>query len=213
SVAVIVLIVMLTFVLPRFTGMFQTLGAPLPPTTKIVVAASDLMRNYWYILLIVIAGASVGGWFWLGNPKGRYAMDVAVVRVPVFGKLVRNFATARIARLLGVQLEGHVPLLEALALTRHAAGNALYAELVERAEEAATRGQPISTTFAESNLMPPTICEAMRSGEATGQMATLLLNIADFLDDENELTIKSLTSIIEPLILIVLGVVVGFVAV
>src|SRR5207244_11548217 len=123
-----------------------------------------------------------------------------------------SFATARMARLLGIQVEAKVPLLEALRLTREAASNVLYRDLILSAEQAATQGQSVSSAFAASNLISPTIVEALRSGEQTGQVAPLLISIADFLDEENDVVIRSLTSIIEPLILIVLGVLVGFVA-
>jgi type II secretory pathway component PulF len=212
-VSAIVLVVLLTFVLPRFAEMFVTLDAPLPPTTQFVMALGEAVRSYWWAIGGAVVAVIVGGAMWLKSPAGRAAFDMFVLRVPIFGTIVRNFATARIARLLGVQLEGKVPLLEALALTRQAAGNVVFAGLVEKAEEAATKGQAISASFAESKLMPPTITEAMRSGEATGQMATLLLSIADFLDEENDTTVRSLTTIIEPVILIVMGVCVGFVAV
>ncbi len=212
-VAAAVMSVLLTFVLPRFVSMFETLGTPLPPTTKAVMAVSAVVRGYWWALILGAGAAVAGLSAWLRSPSGRAAFDVAVLRAPVFGSIVKNFATARIARLLGVQLEGKVPLLEALRLTRLAAGNAQFARLVERAEEAATRGQAMSVSFAESRLIPPMITEAIRSGEATGQVHTLLLSIADFLDEENDVTVRSLTSIIEPVILIVMGVAVGFVAV
>jgi type II secretory pathway component PulF len=212
-VAVAVFVVLMTFVLPRFAEMFQTMGAPLPPTTRFVMAMGEAFRAYWWAVLAAVAGAGVGTALWLNTPGGRRAFDGLILRLPVFGAILCNFATARVARLLGVQLEGKVPLLEALALTRQATGNALFADLVERAEQAATKGQAISASFAESRLMPPTITEAMRSGEATGQMATLLVSIADFLDEENDTTVRSLTTIIEPMILIVMGVCVGFVAV
>jgi type II secretory pathway component PulF len=115
-------------------------------------------------------------------------------------------------RLLGVQIDSYVPLLEALRLTRLSAGNLEYAELIARAEDAATRGQPVSSAFMDSWLVEPSVSEAMRSGEQTGKVSELLLNVADFLDEENEVVVRSLTSIIEPVILIVLGVMVGFVA-
>ena len=212
-VAVAVFVVLMTFVLPRFADMFQTLGAPLPPTTRFVMGVGEAFRAYWWAVLTGILGAGTGAVLWLRSPAGRRTFDSVVLRLPVFGAILCNFATARIARLLGVQLEGKVPLLEALALTRQAAGNCVFADLVERAEQAATKGQAISASFAESRLMPPTITEALRSGEATGQMATLLVSIADFLDEENDTTVRSLTTIIEPLILIVMGLCVGFVAV
>jgi type II secretory pathway component PulF len=110
-------------------------------------------------------------------------------------------------------MAGKVPMLEALALARQTAKNVRYVALVARAEEAVTRGSTISAAFAEAeDLVNPSICEAIRSGEQSGQMGALLLNIADFLDEDNEVVVKSLTSILEPLILIGLGLVVGFVA-
>jgi type II secretory pathway component PulF len=212
-VAAVVFVVLMTFVLPRFAEMFGTLGAPLPPTTRFVMAAGDAFRACWWAALIGLLVAATGAALWLRTPAGRRAFDAAVLRLPVFGAILCNFATARVARLLGVQLEGRVPLLEALALTRQAAGNVVFAGLVERAEHAATKGQAISASFAESRLIPPTITEALRSGEATGQMATLLVSIADFLDEENDTTVRTLTTIIEPMILIVMGLCVGVVAV
>jgi type IV pilus assembly protein PilC len=104
-------------------------------------------------------------------------------------------------RLLGIQLESKVPLLDALKLTRQAAGNLLFQDLILQAEDAATRGQSISSAFAASNLIGPAVSEAMHSGEQTGQMATLLISIADYLDEENDVVVRSLTSIIEPIIL------------
>jgi type II secretory pathway component PulF len=204
---------LLTFVLPRFAGLFVTLGSPLPPTTKMVMAVSDFLRGYWWALIGLTVGAVFGIRAWLKTPVGRRSFDTASVRAPIVGRITRSFCTARIARLLGIQVESKVPLLDALKLTRQAAGNLLFQDLIAQAEEAATRGQSVSSAFAGSALISPAISEAMHSGEQTGQMSTLLISIADFLDEENEVIVRSLTSIIEPMILIVLGVMVGFVAV
>lgn len=208
-----VMTLLLTFVLPRFAGLFVTLGSPLPPTTKAVMAVSDFLLGYWWAII----GAGVGGFFgaraWLRTPVGRRSFDTAIVRAPIVGKMIKSFCTARIARLLGIQLESKVPLLEALKLTRQAAGNLLFQDLIGQAEEYATRGQAVSAAFAASSLISPAITEAMHSGEQTGQMSALLISIADYLDEENEVVVRSLTSIIEPVILIVLGIMVGFVAV
>jgi type II secretory pathway component PulF len=212
-IAIGVMIVMLTFVLPRFAGLFTTLDTPLPPTTKFVMWMSDAVRGYWWAILIGLGGAGAALKLWLASPSGKIACDQLWVKAPIFGPIVRSFETARIARLIGVQIDSHVPLLEALALTKTATANSLYAQLIGNAEDAATRGQPISTAFCDSPLVNPSVAEALRSGEQTGQVASLLLNIADFLDDENDTTVRSLTSIIEPIILIVLGVIVGFMAI
>jgi type II secretory pathway component PulF len=212
-IAIGVMVVMLTFVLPRFAGLFATLDTPLPPTTKLVMWMSDAVRGYWWAILIGLGAAGAALKFWLASPAGKLAFDQFSVKAPIFGVIVRSFATARIARLIGVQIDSHVPLLEALALTKSATRNSLYAQLIASAEDAATRGQPISVAFTDSPLINPSVAEALRSGEQTGQVASLLLNIADFLDEENDTTVRSLPRIIEPIILIVLGVIVGFLAI
>jgi len=111
-----------------------------------------------------------------------------------------------------LMLESRVPVLEALTLTRDTTSNVHYTELMDRAERAVSQGQEISSVFSSSDLISPSVCEATRSGEKSGQIGPLLLNLGDFLDEENEVTLKALTSIIEPVILIVMGLLVGFVA-
>lgn len=212
-IAINVLATMLLFVLPRFTGLFQSLDAPLPPTTKFLVALSDLLRAYWWAVPAVVAGLFFGGKLWFATPAGRKLVDTAVLKLPMTRSLVRSFSIARVTRVLAVLLNGKVPLLDALALARQTVRNVHFVALVGRAEEAVTRGSTISAVFAESDLVDPSLTEAIRSGEQSGQMGTLLLNISDFLDEENEVVIKSLTSILEPMIMIVLGVLVGFVAI
>ena len=212
AISVVVMVILLTFVLPRFATMFETLGSPLPPTTKVVMAASAVLRGYWWALLLGAGGIACGIRYWARTVAGQRRVHQFLLTAPVLGNITRSFCTARVARLLGIQMESKVALLAALKLTRQASGNVFFKELILSAEDAATRGQPISAAFAGSDLMTPAIVEAVRSGEQTGQMATLLVSIADFLDEENEVVIRSLTSIIEPLILVVLGVLVGFVA-
>jgi type II secretory pathway component PulF len=211
-ISCVVMVILMTFVLPRFAGLFEQLGSPLPPTTKMVMAASDLMRGYWWAGILLLGGGIFGTRAWIRTPHGRRAFDTFLVKAPGLGKMMRSFAIARITRLLGIQLESKVPLLDALRLTRQAAGNLLFQDLLATAETAATRGQSVSSAFAASDLVSPAISEAMHSGEQTGQLSMLLINIADFLDEENDVVVRSLTSIIEPLILVVLGIMVGFVA-
>ena len=211
-VSIAVLTLMLTFVLPRFAQLFQSLDVPLPPTTKFLMMLSDGLLGYWWAVIAVLIAAVVGAYFWVGTEAGRIRIHTVLIRLPLFGPTIRNFTVARIIRVLGVLMTGRVPLLEALRLARHTAGNIHYVGLVAKAEEAVTRGSTISSVFAESDLITPSLTEAIKSGEQSGQMAGLLLNMADFMDEENEVVVKSLTSIIEPIILIVLGLLVGFIA-
>lgn len=212
-ISINVLCLMLLFVLPRFTGLFESLDTPLPSTTQMLVHISDALRAYWWALLLSIGATVVGLRYWIRTPVGRRAFHGMIINAPFIRNITRSFAIARITRVLGTLLNGRVPMLDALALARQGCANVHFAELVARAEEAVTRGSTMSSAFAETDLVSPSIVEAMRSGEASGQVATLMLNISDFLDEENEVVVKSLTSVLEPVILIGLGILVGFIAI
>lgn len=211
-VALGVMTLMLTFVLPRFADLFKSLDVPLPPTTRFLIILSDFALNDWWAVLLGLIAATVGTKFWLGTAQGRRAVHTFAVRSPMLGPIVRGFAAARIMRVLGVLMAGRVPLLESLGLARQTTGNLHYQKLVRDAEHAVTQGSTMSSVFAESDLIKPSLTEAIRSGEQSGQLGVLLLSMADFMDEENEVIVRSLTSIIEPLILIALGLVVGFIA-
>jgi type II secretory pathway component PulF len=212
-IATAVLALLLVFVVPRFAVLFETLDVPLPGTTLALLAIGDGVRRYWWVLLAAAVAAAALLKVYLGTPAGRRAKDAALLRLPQIGKLARSLATARIVRLLGVLLDGRVPVLEALRLTRGAAGNVHYAELVARAEEEVSRGEPVCSAFQGTDLISPSVYEAIRSGEQSGRLGALLLDLAGFLDEENEIVVRSLTSIIEPIILVVMGLLVGVVAV
>lgn len=211
SVSVGVAILMLTFVLPRFAGMFESMDAPVPPSTKLLLAVSDFLLNWWWSVLLAIASTVVGVRKWMGTPGGRRTVDTLWLRLPVFGRVVAGFCVARITRILGMLIVGRVPMLEALRLTRATAGNVRYAGLIERAEEAVTRGGSLSGALAEDEqLVSPALCEAIRNGEQSGKLGELLVSVADFMDEENETVIRSLSGVLEPVILIALGLFVGF---
>ena len=212
-IAILVLSLLLTFVVPRFVGLFETLDVPLPTSTSILVAISRVVRLYWWVVLAVAAICATAAVGWVRSSSGRRAIDTAMVRAPQIGKVVRSLAMARITRLLGVLLDGRVPVLDALRLTRNATRNVLYVALMARAEQVVARGEPVCSAFSDSNLIAPAVYEAMRSGEKSGQLGPLLGTLADFLDDENDIVLRSLTSIIEPVILVFMGLLVGVVAV
>ncbi len=211
-VSLAVFAVMLTVVVPRFAQLFEALDVDLPPTTAGLVAVSDWMRSYWPMLLGGLALGALGLRQAFKTRAGRRARDTVLLRLPCAGNLVRSFATAKIARLLGVLLNSHLPILDALHLTRDAVANHHYIRLLDDAAEAVKSGRAISSTFKGSDLISPSVYEAMHSGEQSGQVSPLLLDLADFMDEENETALKGLISILEPAILVLMGVVVGFVA-
>lgn len=213
SVCLIVLVIMIMVVLPRFEGMFSAMNTSLPASTEVLLVISDFLRIYWWGVGGGTVGGIVGLVLYLRTPAGQRRRDAMLVRAPQLGALCRSFATARITRILGLLTESHVPLLSALELTRKASGNAVYAELLARVQDAVERGEPISGRLGEGGLISAPVCEAVRTGENTGRLGEVLTNIAEFLDRENEVIIRSLTSILEPLILVVMGLLVGAVAV
>ncbi|UCD48756.1 MAG: type II secretion system F family protein [Phycisphaerales bacterium] len=212
-VALTIFPMLLVFVVPRFASLFASLDVPLPSSTAFLVGVSALLRHYWWAALSLPVMAVGALAMFVRTPRGQRWRDTVMLRLPSVGGITRNLATARIVRLMAVLMEGHVPVLESLQFVRQAAGNVHYAELISRAEDHVLKGEPISLAFADSNLISPSVHEAIRSGEQSGRLDSLLSNVADFLDEENEVVVRSLASIVEPCILIIMGVLVGFIAV
>lgn len=217
TVALTVLGAMVGFVLPKFEDLFKTLQAPLPPTTKFLLALGAFTKENWWGVLIGAAVVVALAIVYIRSESGRVSLHRAIVATPGLGKIIRAFSMARISRVLGVLVEGRVPLLDALRLTRASVWSRVYADLVDRAEQALVRGDPLYVAFTAKlgrvELVTPSICEALRNAEKSGRLGTVLMSVADHMDEDNDLVVKSLTSIVEPVILIVLGIIVGFVAI
>jgi type II secretory pathway component PulF len=210
--AMVVMSMLLTLVVPRFAILFETLDVPLPASTEVLVGLGEFLGDYWWAVLAPAAVLFVALKLWFTTATGKRVWDTIVLRLPQIGRITKSFATAQIVRLLGILLKSRVPLLDALQLTRASTTNSHYTDLVAKAEEAVIRGESISSAFEDSSLVTPSVYEAIRNGEQSGRVGDLMLHVADFLDEDNELLVKSLTSILEPVILILLGVLVGFVA-
>lgn len=204
---------LMVFVVPRFSTLFETLGVPLPASTQTLVSISEVLRSYWWAIGISLIAILVGTIVFLRTPNGKRLCDTIMLRLPCIGNIAKSLITARVVYLLGVLMEGHVQVLEALRLVRRGAGNAHYAELVAKAEKYVAEGELLSLSFSDTHLISPCVHAAIQSGEQSGQLDRLLLDIAGFLDDENETILRSLTSIIEPMILVIMGVLVGLIAI
>ena len=213
SLSLTIFTLLMIFIVPRFSTLFEIPGVPLPASTQMPVSISELIRSYWWALGTGLVAALVGIIVYLRTPSGKHLCDTIILRSPCIGNIARRLITARIVYLLGVLMEGHVKVLEALRLVKRAAGNSHYVELIAKAEKHVTEGELLSLASSNPNLISPCVHEAIQSGEQSGQIDSLLLNIADFLDEENETILRSLTSIVEPLILVIMGVLVGLIAV
>ncbi|MFO0856491.1 MAG: type II secretion system F family protein [Phycisphaerales bacterium] len=212
-VAAVVIVTMVTFVLPRFEGLFASLGTDLPAMTKVLMTINHFLRAQWYFVVGGLIATIGGGYAYFRSLKGQQTLDAAALRLPKLGQFTKAYSAARIARVMGTLLEAKVPMLEALALSKHIVKNSYYVALMHRAEEVVMRGDSISVAFNDRELLPASVIEAVRSGEKSGNLAPVLASVADFMDEDTEQTIKTVTGLMEPVILLVLGLVVGSMAI
>jgi len=212
-IAIVVLCVMMIVVLPRFSKLFESLGADIPGTTQMLLTAGELLRTGWWWMLLGIGAGVFGVRWWAGTEQGEKTIGAAVVSAPIIGKVSRSLITARIIRLLGVLLHGKVPMVDSIEMVKRSVTNSRYSAMLADAESSVVRGEAISDVFRTSGLIPESICEAVRNGEQSGRMSNVLLSLAEHMEEENQTTLKSLGTLMEPAIMLVLGVVIGFVAI
>ena len=211
-VAALVLIIvtaMLLFVIPMFQNIYKQLGGKLPAPTQFLINVSNVCRKFWYVIFIAEGGGAYGFRRWINSEEGRKQWDAIKLRVPVFGKLVRKTALARFSRTLSALVRSGVPILESLDIVADTAGNHVVAEAVRDTQGAVKRGEPLSKKLEDHAVFPPMVVQMMAVGEETGALDEMLDKIADFYDQEVEATVDALTSLIEPLLIVVMGVCVG----
>jgi type II secretory pathway component PulF len=206
---VVVGIVMMVFVVPKLTAILQETGGELPITTKILIGTSNVFINYWYILLLVAVGLIVGLRFYSKSTQGGLFIDVFKLRLPIFGKLFQRIYLVRFTRSMSTLLSGGVTLVEALKVTGEIVGNEVYRDLVERTVREVEDGNPVSSVFMGSKEVPVMISHMMSIGEQTGHLDSVLERLTTFYSREIDNLVTNLVSLIEPLIMVVLGVAVG----
>jgi len=209
SVAAIVVIFMLTFVIPTFASMFKNLGADLPLPTKIVLWLSNFVQSY---ILLILAGLGAGIYAlrrYYRTEAGQMVIDALLLKLPVFGVLIRKVAVARFTRTLGTLISSGVPILEGLRITARTAGNKVVEKAVLTTRAVVTAGGTITEPLKTSTVFPPMVIQMINVGEQTGALDAMLGKIADFYDDEVDTAVGALTALLEPLMIVFLGVVIG----
>jgi len=209
GVALLVVIFMLTFVIPTFAQMFKDLGADLPLPTKIVMMLSDFVRGYILLLIAGMIGAVMALRSYYRTEGGRATIDALMLKTPVFGTLVRKVAVARFTRTLGTLVQSGVPILDGLRITARTAGNKVVEKAVLQCRAAVTEGKTLADPLRTSGVFPPMVTQMISVGEQTGALDAMLSKIADFYDDEVDTAVSTLTSLLEPIMIVFLGVVVG----
>lgn len=209
TVAIGVVTFLLIFVIPIFAGFFEKAGVPLPLPTKIVLLMSNTLITYWYLFI----GGAVGIFFlfrwWYGTEAGRLTVDRFLLRAPIFGVLLRKIAVARFTRTLSALISGGVPILDALRITAKTAGNRIVENAVMEARDRVTAGQTLAEPLRNSKVFPAMVTQMVAVGEQTGALDNMLAKVADYYEDEVDVAVSGLTALLEPILIVFLGIVVG----
>jgi type IV pilus assembly protein PilC len=200
---------MLLFVIPMFQNIYKQLGGTLPVPTQILINISNVVRQWWWVVLLGEIAFVWGFRRWINSEDGRRRWDTIKLRMPIFGGLARKTALARFGRTLSALVRSGVPILESLDIVCETAGNWVVAEAVRDTAQHVKRGEPLSRRLEEHPVFPPMVVQMMAVGEETGALDEMLDKIADFYDQEVEATVNAMTSLIEPLLIVVMGVCIG----
>ena len=212
SMAVFTTIFLLVFVLPRFLTVFEGKEHLLPAPTKIIMAVSAGLRGYWFIIVPVVAAVCFGFWYFIKTKDGRRWWDKTKLRIPLIRSLCRSLYITRSLHTMGVLTNAGVPILDTLAITAHVSGNVLFETMWKGVHEAVRQGKKIASTMGSYNLMPGGVVQMVQSGEESGTLGEVLGDVAEFYGRELKTVIKTVTSMIEPIMIIIMGLLVGFIA-
>ncbi len=209
SVAVLVVIVIMVFVIPVFQKMFAEFGSALPVPTQIVINISEFVKSkiHWMIIAVVLFVFAMRKYY--KTEKGRLTIDALMLRLPVFGMLLRKVAVAKFTRTMGTMLGSGVAILEALDIVAKTSGNRVIENAIYSVRSGIAEGRTMADPLSVSGVFPPMVCQMISVGESTGALDAMLEKIADFYDDEVDQAVENLTAMIEPMMIVFLGVIVG----
>ena len=209
SIAVLIVAALLKYVVPIFANLFVGLGVSLPLPTRITMALSDFVGHFWWVFIAGSVALVFGVKQIYKHPKGRYAIDTIVLKLPILGNLMRKIAVARFTRTLGTLITSGVPILEGLSITARTSGNAVLERALMKVRKSIEEGRTIVDPLKECGVFPNMVSQMIGVGEATGAMDAMLQKIADFYEDEVDAATKDLLAMMEPAIIAMLGVCVG----
>ena len=210
AVAVIVSCILLIFVIPQFEQVFKSFGADLPAFTQFLVGASRFMVSYWFVMLAIIVGGAIGiTMLYKRSEKFQHLFGRALLKLPVVGEILRQSAIARFARTLGVTFAAGVPLVEALDSVSNATGSIIYNEAVKRVREDVAVGHQLQLAMRQTGLFPNMVVQMVAIGEEAGALDKMLFKVAEFYEQEVNNAVDALSSLLEPFIMVIIGVLVG----
>jgi type IV pilus assembly protein PilC len=209
AVAVIVVAILLVFVIPVFAELFGSMGKALPAPTQITINISNWFIAYWLYMVFGIAGVVAGIRFYYQTPQGKMKIDGLLLRLPIFGDLLRKVAVARFSQNMSILLTSGVPILDGLAITARTAGNKVVEKAIMDSRVSISQGKTVAEPLRDSKIFPPMVCQMVAVGESTGGLDIMLKKIGEFYEEEVDDAVANLTALMEPLIMVVLGVILG----
>jgi type IV pilus assembly protein PilC len=208
-VAVIVVAVLMIFVIPVFAELYGGMGKALPLPTQICIDISNWFVAYWYVLVIAAAGVFMGISFYYKTPHGRMNIDRLLLRSPIIGDLLRKVAVARFSQNMSLLLSSGVPILDGLAITGKTAGNKVVEKAIFESRVSISQGKTVAEPLRDSKIFPPLVCQMVAVGESTGGLDNMLKKVAELYEEEVDDAVNNLTAMMEPMIMVVLGVILG----
>jgi type IV pilus assembly protein PilC len=209
GVAVIVVAVLMIFVIPVFAELYGGMGKALPLPTQVCIDISNWFVAYWYVLIAAAVGAFMAFSFYYKTPLGRMNIDSLMLRMPIIGDLLRKVAVARFSQNMSLLLSSGVPILDGLALCAKTAGNKVVEKAILESRVSISQGKTVAEPLRDSKIFPPLVCQMVAVGESTGGLDTMLKKVAELYEEEVDDAVNNLTAMMEPMIMVVLGVVLG----
>jgi general secretion pathway protein F len=206
-----VLFILLAYIVPSITSIFTDMNQVLPAPTRFLIAIGEIFRHYWWVVLIGLVAVPVAFRSFKKTAKGRYLYDKTILTLPVVGPLLSKLAVARFARTLGSLLENGVAMLSALEIVKNIVGNTIIAEAIDAAADEVGKGQGLGQALSQSEVLPYLSIQMIQVGEQSGELEPMLNKIADVFESEFESSIMSMTALLEPVMILVMAVAVGFI--
>ena len=207
--AILVVIFLLVFIVPTFVGMFEDFGGELPAITQFVLAASEFMQSFWWLILLLLVGVIAGLSAMKNNKQTKYYLDIAILRMPIFGKMMQKAVLARMTRTLSSLFSSSVPILQALSIVEKVVENEVIGRVVRESRDALEIGQSMTGPMKNHWAFPPLVTQMIAIGEETGSLDAMLGKVADFYEKEVETSTDQLKSLIEPIMIVILAGLVG----
>jgi type IV pilus assembly protein PilC len=207
-----VVVFAMTFVLPRFTAIFENAGVVLPIPTRILMAGGTLTKRYWYLIPVFVLLAAFGILWLFRNARCKNFIDGVLLRIPVLGALLKGISTSSLVRTLGMLLESGVPLTESIDVAKDSVVSHSFRQFMDELERSVLQGDGFAAPFRDSDLMSPVDQQMAATGDKTGSLPTVMTRLADHHDEQVEVKLKRLTAIVEPMFIAIMGLFVGFVA-